>query len=143
MAKKVVENILTLYEGAILFVSHDRYFVNKIADSLLIFEDDNIKFFNGNYKDYMDYKNNEIKTEVKVKTNVKTKGDVTRNIKAINRKLEKEIENLEKSISIVNNKMLQEEFYSDYKKMNELQKELENLNASLEEKYLEWEEINS
>ena len=59
------------------------------------------------------------------------------------RKLEKEIENLEKSISIVNNKMLQEEFYSDYKKMNELQKELENLNASLEEKYLEWEEINS
>ena len=91
----------------------------------------------------MDYKNNEIKTEVKVKTNVKTKGDVTRNIKTINRKLEKEIENLEKSISIVNNKMLQEEFYSDYKKMNELQKELENLNASLEEKYLEWEEINS
>lgn len=53
------------------------------------------------------------------------------------------IENLEKSISIVNNKMLQEEFYSDYKKMNELQKELESLNASLEEKYLEWEEINS
>ena len=39
--------------------------------------------------------------------------------------------------------MLQEEFYSDYKKMNELQKELENLNASLEENYLEWEEINS
>ena len=143
IGKESLENILTLYEGAILFVSHDRYFVNKIADSLLIFEDDNIKFFNGNYKDYMDYKNNEIKTEVKVKTNVKTKGDVTRNIKAINRKLEKEIENLEKSISIVNNKMLQEEFYSDYKKMNELQKELENLNASLEEKYLEWEEINS
>ena len=143
IGKESLENILTLYEGAILFVSHDRYFVNKIADSLLIFEDDNIKFFNGNYKDYMDYKNNEIKTEVKVKTNVKTKGDVTRNIKAINRKLEKEIENLEKSISIVNNKMLQEEFYSDYKKMNELQKELENLNASVEEKYLEWEEINS
>lgn len=143
IGKESLENILTLYEGAILFVSHDRYFVNKIADSLLIFEDDNIKFFNGNYKDYMDYKNNEIKTEVKVKANVKTKGDVTRNIKAINRKLEKEIENLEKSISIVNNKMLQEEFYSDYKKMNELQKELENLNASLEEKYLEWEEINS
>lgn len=143
IGKESLENILTLYEGAILFVSHDRYFVNKIADSLLIFEDDNIKFFNGNYKDYMDYKNNEIKTEVKVKTNVKTKGDVTRHIKAINRKLEKEIENLEKSISIVNNKMLQEEFYSDYKKMNELQKELENLNASLEEKYLEWEEINS
>lgn len=143
IGKESLENILTLYEGAILFVSHDRYFVNKIADSLLIFEDDNIKFFNGNYKDYMDYKNNEIKTEVKVKANVKTKGDVTRNIKAINRKLEKEIENLEKSISIVNNKMLQEEFYSDYKKMNELQKELENLNACLEEKYLEWEEINS
>lgn len=143
IGKESLENILTLYEGAILFVSHDRYFVNKIADSLLIFEDDNIKFFNGNYKDYMDYKNNEIKTEVKVKTNVKTKGDVTRNIKAINRKLEKEIENLEKSVSIVNNKMLQEEFYSDYKKMNELQKELESLNASLEEKYLEWEEINS
>ncbi len=143
IGKESLENILTLYEGAILFVSHDRYFVNKIADSLLIFEDDNIKFFNGNYKDYMDYKNNEIKTEVKVKTNVKTKGDVTRHIKAINRKLEKEIENLEKSISIVNNKMLQEEFYSDYKKMNELQKELESLNASLEEKYLEWEEINS
>lgn len=143
IGKESLENILTLYEGVILFVSHDRYFVNKIADSLLIFEDDNIKFFNGNYKDYMDYKNNEIKTEVKVKTNVKTKGDVTRNIKAINRKLEKKIENLEKSISIVNNKMLQEEFYSDYKKMNELQKELENLNACLEEKYLEWEEINS
>ena len=59
IGKESLENILTLYEGAILFVSHDRYFVNKIADSLLIFEDDNIKFFNGNYKDYMDYKRKE------------------------------------------------------------------------------------
>ena len=49
IGKESLENILKEYEGTLIFVSHDRYFVNKIADSLLIFENGNVTYFDGNY----------------------------------------------------------------------------------------------
>ena len=42
--------------GTLIFVSHDRYFVNKIADSILEFENGKVTFFDGNYEEYTRYK---------------------------------------------------------------------------------------
>ena len=56
VGKESLENILKEYEGTLIFVSHDRYFVNKIADSLLVFDKDGATFFDGNYEEYMEKK---------------------------------------------------------------------------------------
>ena len=56
VGKESLENILQGYKGSLIFVSHDRYFVNKVADSILAFEPEGVVYFNGNYEEYMRYK---------------------------------------------------------------------------------------
>ena len=53
VGKESLENILKEYKGTLIFVSHDRYFVNKIADSILEFEKDKVTYFNGSYEEYI------------------------------------------------------------------------------------------
>ena len=50
--KEVLEDALNEYKGTILFISHDRYFINKIASKIFMIENQNIKIYNGNY-DYL------------------------------------------------------------------------------------------
>ena len=52
LGKVSLENILKEYKGSLIFVSHDRCFVNKIADSILAFEPEGIVYFEGNYEEY-------------------------------------------------------------------------------------------
>lgn len=53
-SKETLESMLLNFEGTVIFVSHDRYFVNKLATKLLIFEKGEAKFFDGTYKEYID-----------------------------------------------------------------------------------------
>ncbi len=59
--KDALEEMLHEYKGTLLFVSHDRYFINSIADSLLVFETDGVKYYPYNYEHYLE-KKNEYKT---------------------------------------------------------------------------------
>jgi len=54
---EVVENVLKDYYSTLLFVSHDRRFVESIADNIMTIENHKIKMFKGNYKEYLDSKN--------------------------------------------------------------------------------------
>ncbi len=145
LSKEKLEDIFKSYKGTILFVSHDRYFINKLADSLLIFEDNNIKYFNGTYEEYIKERDKD-KEEVKTTKNIKCANQVKEKTKSNNnliKKLEKEIEKIELEIKNIENEMLKEEVYTDYKKINELQIKLEDLNNLLEEKMKLWEEENN
>lgn len=140
LSKEKLEDIFKSYKGTILFVSHDRYFINKLADSLLIFEDNGIKYFNGIYEEYIKERDKE---EVKITKSIKPVNQVKEKIKSNNnliKKLEKEIEKIELEIKNIESEMLNEEVYTDYKKINELQIKLEDLNKLLEEKMKVWEE---
>lgn len=53
-SKETLENLILNYSGTVIFVSHDRYFTNKIANKLLIFENGETKVFDGTYKEYAD-----------------------------------------------------------------------------------------
>ena len=75
-----------------------------------------------------------IKKEIKQKSKSNT---------SLIRKVEKEIDNLEKKIKNIETEMLDEKVYNDYLKMNKLQAELNKLNEELEEKLLEWENLNT
>jgi len=54
-ARQSLEKALHAFEGTMLFVSHDRYFVNQLATSVIVFEPDGWKHFAGNYSDYIDF----------------------------------------------------------------------------------------
>lgn len=141
LSKEKLEDIFKSYKGTILFVSHDRYFINKLADSLLIFEDSGIKYFNGTYEEYIKERDKD-KEEVKVNKSIKSVNQVKEKPKSNNnliKKLEKEIEKIELEIKNIESEMLKEEVYTDYKKINELQIKFKDLNKLLEEKMKVWE----
>lgn len=53
--KEALEAIILMYPGSVLFVSHDRYFINSIADSLLVFEQDQVRYFPYGYERYLEF----------------------------------------------------------------------------------------
>ena len=146
LSKERLEELLLNYNGTLLFVSHDRYFINKVADSLLIFENDKVIYYNGKYNDYIKEKDKEnfpvIKKEEK---NKKIHIDVSKkqNNNSLIKKLEKEIDIKETKKKEIEKKMLDENIFNDYKKMNELDNILINLNKEINEMIMKWEELNS
>lgn len=145
LSKEKLEELLSNYQGTILFVSHDRYFVNKLADSLLVFENNEIKYFNGKYEKYLKTKEKEFVIENKAIKKKNVNKEIIKNNNNNNnqiKKIEKEIEKIELEIKDIEEEMLKEEVYTDYKKINEYQNELNDLNKLLDEKMILWEEWN-
>ena len=156
VGKESLENILKEYEGTLIFVSHDRYFVNKIANKILEFKPGKVTFFDGTYEEFQEYKEkNEVqeesikenKNEIKTKEEKNNKNQYLIN-KEINKKknkllkIEKEIEEYEKEIKQIEQEMGKEENATDYIRLGKLQEEIQKLNGKIEEKMIEWEEIN-
>ena len=150
VGKESLELLLKEYKGTVLFVSHDRFFINKIADSLMIFSKNGVKFFDGKYEDYEE---NEVEEEdipvKKEEQNIKEKNGENLYIKqkenakreARIKKLEREIEELE-NINAKNKELLQnEEVYTNYEKLTEIQNEIESINKKIEDYMEEWEKL--
>ena len=158
IGKESLENILKEYEGSLIFVSHDRYFVSKIANKILEFTKEGVRFFDGNYKEYQEYKENnkeqfEINKDNKTEVDIKQKQEKSsKNQYLLNKekakrknkmvKLEKEIESLEYEITKLKSEMQKQENVTDYIKLNEFQEQINKLNDDIERKMQEWEELN-
>ena len=154
VGKETLENMLSAYEGTLVFVSHDRYFVKKIADKLLVFENGAVNFYPFGYDEYDELCRAEEsdKTTEREKTTslakettvnksakkycspLKEKGKIARKIQ----KLEKLIADTEKEINSYNEKLLLPEVYTDYIKSEKIQSEIERLTALCEEFTAEW-----
>ncbi len=154
LGKESLEEILKAYKGTLIFVSHDRYFVNKIADSLLIFEKGKVTCFDGNYEEYLRKKEeNEDEDAIQDKKVDNTVKEKTNNSyftnKEINKaqnkitKIEKEIEEKEEEIKNIRAEMLKEENSTNYIKLKELEENIQKINLEIELKMQEWEELNS
>lgn len=152
LGKVSLENILKEYKGSLIFVSHDRCFVNKIADSILAFEPEGIVYFEGNYEEYRrkrEEQNEENVLEEKMSSSKKKntnndyfkKKEETRRKNKIS-KLELEIQQKENEIKLLKDKMQSEEICTDYVKLKELQDEISRLEDIIEEKMEEWEQLN-
>ncbi len=145
VGKETLENLLKEYKGTLIFVSHDRYFVNKIADSLLVFEKNGAKYLNCSYDEYIE--NREEKEELFTTPKVKNKNNEyilnkERNkIKNKIKKLENEINANDLEIKRIEAEMQKEGINTDYVKLNELQEKITALNKQNEEKLIEWEEL--
>ena len=161
VGKESLENILENYTGTLIFVSHDRYFVNKLADCILEFSDGKVTFYNKNYQEFLDYKEQQENTSHESQNiNEKTQENVSK-IKANRKesnsyfiekeknriqnkinKIEKEIEEKEERIHEIEEEMSKEEICSDYIKLNELQENIQKINKEIEQKMQEWEILN-
>ncbi len=150
VGKETLENLLKAYTGTLIVVSHDRYFINKIADSLLIFENDEVKFFDGTYQEYMQIrKDNEKDDEKNVnikekKTNNQYLENKERNrVQGKIKRLEKEIEEREAKVERLHEEMSSEEICTSYVKLAELQSQVDELEKEIEEKMDLWQELSS
>ena len=141
IGKESLENILKEYEGTLIFVSHDRYFVNKIADSLLIFEKDKVTYFDGNYEEYSEKKAIE-EQEVEEKVQVESKPKINEYFakKEINKiknrisKIEEEISSKENEVEMLNKEMLKEEVCSDYLELTKIQEKIKEVQDIIDKK---------
>lgn len=153
VGREYLESILNEYQGTVLFVSHDRYFISKVATSLLVLAKDNYHLFKGNYKEYLESlksQNIDNNTSKKIDDNSKNKFDVlnepkkkvnTYNLgKEIN-KLEREIKKLEDRIKSLEESLYLEEVYSDYDKLNQVNNEIKEDKDRLEELNTKWLEL--
>ena len=145
VGKEHLENILIDYEGSVIFVSHDRYFIKKTADQLLVFEDDKVTFYPYGYDQYLREEKNKVveeipKKEVKKEVKEEVKVNIYNTKKEFN-KVENEIIKLEVKIQELSSELYKEEVYNDFNKSNSIKKKIENLNSELEEKNNIWLEL--
>ena len=144
----VLEHFLQGFFGPVIIVSHDRYFLDKVANKILAFEDSGIETFFGNYTDYLDEKaflasSSDISLEMPKEKTEKVKASKKRMSyfeKQEWASIEDEITSLEDRIQVIESEMLT--CGSDFTKLSDLQKELEEKNNSLLEKYERYEYLS-
>lgn len=138
-----LEAALDSFKGTIFFVSHDRYFINKICDRVIAIEDKSFKCYDGNY-DYFLSKRNEAALQLIEEKNIKKeKHNKFRTIdesklreKEIS-KIEEMITTLECEISELDDRMVS--LSDDYIELNRLHVRQQELNGKLEELFEKWE----
>lgn len=154
-SKQVLEDALENYEGTIVFVSHDRYFINKIANKVLDITGDDYSIYLGNYDYYLEKREQELiakklKEEKTDEVQEKVANDYAlgkeekkriRKLERTRKELLEKIESLEEKVSLVNNELTKEEVYTDAIKVQEYNEELRSLNQEIEDLNNTWLEI--
>lgn len=142
-SKEKLETLLTEYNGTVLFVSHDRYFINKVADSLLVFENDEVVYFDGKYDEYVNQKKSIVITSEKAKDKkISKKESKSKTTFAIMKKLERDIDKKENKRKELETKLFDKEIYTNITKVNEINDMIEKLTKEIENLYDEWENIS-
>ncbi len=155
-SREELEKTLLDYSGTMLIVSHDRYFINKIADRILLLTNNGVKEYLGNYDYYLERttaeKSGAVPTENKKDKKEKTQNDYflqkqkqseERKRQTKLKKAEAEIERLDEEIAKTQELLSSEEVAADYEKLMELSKHLEDLQKQQEAQYEIWEELES
>lgn len=152
-SREVLENALMDFDGTLLVVSHDRYFINKLANKTVYLTHDGAVNIDGNYDNYIEYRLNSTQQETvkeaekKLITNDyklrKEKASNERKRKTRIAKLEVEIEQTEAEITAIESDICTPEISADYEKLVEYTSKLNQLRNALEEMYSEWEHLQT
>lgn len=145
-SKEVLEDALLSFDGTIFFISHDRYFINRIATRVIELSNDMVSSYSGNYDDYLNHKKS---TKI-----IKTKDnqgylEVKQKL-ASNRKQQNEIKKIEQKVSeietIINDLTIKSQtdiIINDYIKYNEIINEIKDNEQQLEKLLTLWEELHN
>jgi ATP-binding cassette subfamily F protein 3 len=156
--KEVLENALIDYDGTLLFVSHDRYFINRIATKVIELSENGSKVYLGDYDYYLEKKQEEeemaeLLAEKTIETTPvsSTKKTYYQNkeqqklIRSLQRKItqiEEEMALLDKQIDKLEQQMVMPENLDNHIKLNDLNEALEHARQTQEAKLSEWEELS-
>lgn len=149
-SREWVEEALDAFEGTILFVSHDRYFIRKFATSVCELENGVLSYFDGDYESFREYKRRVEEEERKNAAARKQTEKQAQEVKARRTdpaalmkklaKLEGEIAEAERELSEIEQAM--ESNASDYEALNSLMAEKDSIAAKLDMLYKEWLEVH-
>ena len=153
-SKEVLENALIDFDGTLLFVSHDRYFINRVATHVLELSENGSTLYLGDYDYYVEKKaeveasqTEEVSTSNQAKetspaNDYQAQKESQKEVRKLMRQienLEAEIEELESQSQAISEQMLET---NDAEKLMELQTELDKISHRQEEAMLEWEELS-
>ena len=154
-SREALEDTLLGYEGTLLIISHDRYFINKLADRVLVMSKDGLTEYIGNYDYYLERLTASAQTGPTQSTNTGKKPEKTPNEWQLRKqkqseerkratrlnRTEAEIERLEGEIGGLQERLSDEEAQSDYELLLSLSAELDEKQKELDALYDEWEEL--
>jgi ATP-binding cassette subfamily F protein 3 len=165
-SKEVLEASLLEYEGTLIFISHDRYFLNKIAERMMELSPQGVEYFLGNYDDYVEKKREHVE-DLAEKNRIATAGHSigvsnateSRNVipvyeadkqakreeRSKQRKLEQleqSIATLESKITALDNRMAEPDVLHDYILLRDIQQKTEHARTELDQAYAEWEALS-
>lgn len=150
-SREWIEEVLEGFDGTILFVSHDRYFIRKFAKTVCELEEGKLYYFDGGYEEYRQWKQYQIQQkqlenqkkskEEKQKTDSRIKKPSPKAIEKKLTKVENEISHVESRLEDIEKDM--EIYASDYEKLNELFSEKQELELKHEELLKEWVKLEN
>ena len=149
-SREALEDALKQYSGTLLFVSHDRYFVNSLATEIAVIEQGRITVHNGNYDDYLQLSRSAekpVKIEItpsKAQSyrSAKQRAEQTNRAKRV-KELEKRITELEEEIVALNGKTGLPEYACNYAKLAPVLERLNQADAELGAAMSEWESLQT
>ena len=147
----ILEDFLIDYKGCLLIVSHDRYFMDKVADTLFILEDNgDVSGFVGKCSEYIEYREElkaqkeeeerakkSVERQSSTPTQSSTKTKLTFNEQKEFETLDKEIPELEEKKSLLEEKMST----TDYEELQKITEEYKAISTELEQKYERWDKL--
>ncbi len=143
-SKEVLEDALAEYDGTIIFISHDRFFINKLATKIIELTPDKAIEIPGNYEHYLAVKTNYSQTKERDNSDYiehkQSQAKVRQHQKQI-RNLENRISQIEEKISELNTLLVSSEVVDDYQKYNEVNDKIAALEDELESNLIEWEDL--
>lgn len=145
----VLENFLNDFQGCLLIVSHDRYFMDKVVDEMMVFEGEGkINWFIGNYTEYfLLQKELEEQKKIQERPKEKVQEEIKSNARKLSFKEKREFEELETEIPKL--QKLKEELTNqisepdlDFEMIQKISQELEKIIAQIDEKEMRWLELS-
>lgn len=141
--KEVLEDAIENFEGTVIFISHDRYFLNKVSNRIFLFEENKIKVYDLSYEDYVNMKKKEKSTFVREGSIKVNKNKINKAARKNNVKETYKVKYLEREINIIEHQVkdLRSRLYSennDYLLIQKLENELQILENELESKMEEY-----
>lgn len=154
MSREALEDAITDYDGTIIVISHDRYFLNKVINKIFELKEDGIKEYLGNYSYYIEKKKNPLRfkeeeeydglTKTQIKLDKRKKKELEKVEKEKKNKvksIEDNIAKLEEVLEQLQAELCLEEVYSNPEKSMEVNKSIAQTQESLDELYGQWETI--
>lgn len=156
LSREALEEAILSYDGTLIVISHDRYFLNKVINRIVELQEEGTTEYLGNYSYYVEKKLNPLrfetyeelangKTKTQLKEEKRKKREMEKEEKAKKlqiKKLEDEISKNEELLLSLQEDLCKEEIYSNPSESERVNKEIRILEEKIEDLYMKWEEIN-